>query len=121
MYNFRQLRSSFSIVFIRSISDGLVSLVVYARPFVLEAPGRIPREPRYLFNFVFNFFLFFFLNFSYNYRCICGFLALFSFFVNKYGKKHNVTNVISTTCLSEVSKITSSYNNILLSIEIIKE
>ena len=40
-----------------------------------------------------------------------GVYALFSFFISKYCKKHNVTYVISTTCHSEASEITSSHRS----------
>ena len=66
MYNFKQLRSSLSTVFKCSISVGLVSLVVYARCFVLEVAGSNPTPA----SFSFQFFSIFFLNFFYNYGCI---------------------------------------------------
>ena len=70
MYDFKQLRSSLSTVFKGLISVGPVSLVVYARCFVLEVAGSNPAPTLSLFNFFLIFFLFFFLNFSYNYGCI---------------------------------------------------
>ena len=73
--------------------------------------GSNPTPASFSFQLLFNFFSIFFLNFSYNYGCIGRLLALFSFFISKYCKKHNVTCVISTTCHSEASEITSSHRS----------
>ena len=73
---------------------------------MLEVAGSNPTPASFSCQLLLNFFSIFFLNFSCNYGCIWKLLALFSFFISKYCKKHNVTYVISTTCHSEASEIT---------------